>query len=113
MRPRSRREGGFSRAGGGSSLFLLPAACSVDIIAAREPPPAADWLDGRDQEKDEAAADRHRSARVNTATWWPGGVGGGESHGGRTRVLVPQSHVTPRGHTSLSLLKPEGRFSLR
>jgi len=32
-------------------LFLLPAACSLDIITAREPPTAADWLDGRDQEK--------------------------------------------------------------
>lgn len=33
------------------SLFLLPAACSVDIITVHVSLTAADWLEGRDQGK--------------------------------------------------------------
>lgn len=44
VRAGSTRNGRFS-------LFLLPAACSVDIIAVHVSPTATDWLDGRDQQK--------------------------------------------------------------
>lgn len=44
MKAGSTRNGRFS-------LFLLPAACSVDIIAVHVSPTATDWLDGRDQKK--------------------------------------------------------------
>lgn len=43
-------KGRFTR-NGRLSLFLLPAACSVDIITVHVSLTAADWLEGRDQEK--------------------------------------------------------------
>ena len=43
-------KGGFTR-NERLSLFLLPAACSVNIITVHVSPTAADWLQGRDQEK--------------------------------------------------------------
>lgn len=48
--PYGRRERRFER-NGRLSLFLLPAGCSVDIIAVHVSPTGADWLDGRDQQK--------------------------------------------------------------
>lgn len=42
---------GGSERNGRLSLFLLPAGCSVDVIAVHVSPTGADWLEGRDQQK--------------------------------------------------------------